>query len=93
MYQQLLTAVAGPLLKHLNDELTGADFADFVIQGYGRTAYDLVKQQGSEFVLAQIARHPQLGQIAAQLPERFKIFVEEFCQRDEIRKAEADEEE
>lgn len=92
MYQNLLTAVAGPLLNHLNNELTGADFADFIIQGYGRTVYDLVRQRGAEFVLGEIAKHPQLGQYASQLPERFQRFVEEFVNRDEIRAREDAEE-
>lgn len=92
MYQQLLNAVAQPLLNHLDQQLTGADFADFIIQGYGRTIYDMVRQQGIEFVLAEIGKHPQLSRIAAQIPDRFAKFVEEFVRRDEIRSAEEAEE-
>lgn len=92
MYQNLLNMVAQPMLNHLDQQLTGADFADFIIQGYGRTIYDMVRQAGTETVLTEIGKHPHLGRIAAQIPDRFAAFVEQFINRDKIRAAEDTEE-
>lgn len=84
MIQQMLNQLAGPITTYLHDGHTGADFADWLISGHGRIVYQMVVQN-RERLIAEIAKHPELSRLAAQIPDKFWTFVEEFLNRDEIR--------
>lgn len=90
MIQQMLNQLAGPITTYLHDGHTGADFADWLISGHGRIVYQMVVQN-RERLIAEIAKHPELSRLAAQIPDKFGTFVEEFLNRDEIRAKEEQE--
>jgi hypothetical protein len=88
-YHSFLAAIEKPLMSHLEDESrTGADFADWLIDGYGRTAYDGIAEAGKKSLTGVIQTYPPIWNKVAAIPQKFDVFLEEFFSRDALREEE-----
>lgn len=80
-----MNAIAPTLLTHLeNNDRTGVDFAQHIIDGYTRKAYDQIRQVGPQTILQAFQWHPQLAEQLKLAPERVAQFVDDFFNYDAI---------
>lgn len=86
--------IEGSIKKHLNEweqrDYPGADFADWLIDSQldGRNAYDQLKAAGPDILTAQLQTYPPINEIITGMPDKFRTFVQQFLDRDAIRKQE-----
>ncbi len=74
-------AIRIPLERHLDDNATGHDFADWLIASFGANIYEQVKQQGAAQIFGAIQRYaPELFTKMQQIPQRSELFVQEFLE-------------
>lgn len=79
--RMFLNAVKAPILHHLNSDLSGHDFAEWLIGGYGSMVYEQVRSLGPQQIRAAIAElTPDLEANLRTIPEKAESFLEEFCQ-------------
>ena len=98
MLKSAIQVVAQPMLNTINKGETGTDFALWVIDGYGRQAYDAITSVGAEPLLEVIKTMPEVWNVILQTgnEQKFTKMLSEFCDRDGVDKAlagEDDEEE
>jgi hypothetical protein len=84
-YLAMLKQIERPLINHLNDpSKSGADFAAALMDFHGRIAYDATRELGKDTLMSVLRAYPPIAQLAAQIPERFEQFVDDFLNADEI---------
>lgn len=93
-YHNLLNMLRPSLLKAFNDGLSGADYAETLIeltdaglfgQGYtGRQIYDAILEAGEMSVGTVIKTFPPIWDVVKQTPQKWERFLHEFFTADEI---------
>lgn len=89
MLKSAIQVVAQPMLNTINKGETGTDFALWVIDGYGRQAYDAIASIGVNSLLEVIKTIPEIWNVILQTgnDQKFTKMLTEFCDRDEVDKA------
>ncbi len=79
--QMFVRIIETPLKRHLDDGLTGHDFAGWLVDSYGDTSYQQVRAAGADNILGAISRYsPSLFAEMQRIPERSQQFIAEFLQ-------------
>ena len=91
-YHWIVGALQESIISHLNDESKdGCDFANWLVDGYGRTQYITIKNMGEEALMGAIKTYSSLWQRISGMEPEVRKFIHEFVTRDEIVAAEANE--
>jgi hypothetical protein len=94
VYLAMLRQIERPLINHLNDnDKTGADFAAALMDFHGRIAYDSIREQGKDTLMALLNSYPPIANVIQQIPERTSQFMDDFLNADAILAAEDAEDE
>ncbi len=80
----MLQTLAPFMINHLDLEKSGYEFAEFVIAGWKRPSYDMIKQVGMPTIMGAFQFHPEMAAYQKRAPERVAKFVEEFFTLDEM---------
>ncbi len=76
---QLLSSIAVPLAMHLSDDqMTGTDFAEWFMGGFGDATHAQIAAFGENVVAALYSYPPTLQAIQGFPPEQVQAFVAEF---------------
>lgn len=81
MYMEFLNTIAEPLLNHVtNPDMTGADFADWLVrsQSNGQLIYMSLREQGKDAIVQLLQQHEPLWNQLRQIPQSFDRFLDEF---------------
>jgi hypothetical protein len=88
MYAEFLQKLEVPLIRHLNEGLSGADFASAMTAWYGDLAYQQIRALGTDSIVALLNSHPPIAKVIAQIPDKFAAFLDQFMRAEEIWAAE-----
>lgn len=80
----MLQTLAPFMINHLDLEKSGYEFAEFVIAGWKRPAYDMIKQVGKDTIKGAFQFHAEMAAYQKRAPERVDKFVEEFFTLDDM---------
>lgn len=77
---QFLKKIEQPLLNHLKQGASGADFADWLIMSeeQGQLIYDSIVEAGKASLIQLLQLHHPIWTVAASIPQRFDQFLDEF---------------
>jgi len=75
-----LRKIEQPLLNHLKQGASGADFADWLIMSeeQGQLIYDSIVEAGKASLIQLLQLHPPVWNVATSIPQRFDAFLDEF---------------
>jgi hypothetical protein len=75
-----LRKIEQPLLNHLKQGASGADFADWLIMSeeQGQLIYDSIVEAGKASLIQLLQLHPPVWHVATSIPQRFDAFLDEF---------------
>jgi len=76
---QILSVIQLPLRNQLRDGLSGADFADWFIGGFGEQVYNTLIGFAEPVIVSAIYASPVAQQITDIPREQVEKFVHEFC--------------
>jgi hypothetical protein len=77
-----------PLMNHINRNLGGAAFAQWVIDTYDDATYQQMKMQGSEMLVEGLKMYPPIWEELEPKVSLLPQFVDEFMRMEEIVQAE-----
>ncbi len=80
----MLQTLAPFMINHLDLEKSGYEFAEFVIAGWKRPSYDMIKQVGMPTIMGAFQFHAEMAAYQKRAPERVAKFVTEFFALDEM---------
>lgn len=95
-YVAFLRAITKPFLNHFDldtDDLKGALFAEWMVEGYGKSTYDNIKAAGPQTLIMALRTFEPIGKEIRGKDQLLNKFVDEFMNYEKIRaEEEADEE-
>jgi len=93
-FHGFLAPMSPAIVSHLNDvNKDGYDFAEWLISGYSRIAYDQIKAVGPEVLMGAIKSYGPLWQQIGGIEAKVQEFVNEFMTYDEFMAKQEDDEE
>lgn len=97
-YVAFLRAITKPFLNHFDmdadaDAFKGALFAEWLIDGYGRSTYDNIKAAGKDALIMALSSFEPIAKEIRGKEVLVKKFVDEFMSMEEIKRKEEEEEE
>lgn len=86
---QQVQALTGPLVKALNEDKTGDEFAEILIEYAGRNTYDQLSALGKNGILMLLQVYArEVYALVMSMPARFDGFLDEFLDYDALNEQE-----
>lgn len=83
-YVAMVAQLEGPLARHLNEGLSGDDFANGIVQLFGLGAYRKLWALGKEMWHMLLTSRPLIAPLIQANPQQFEVFLDEFIRAEEI---------
>ena len=80
---RFLAMIEKPLLNHFHEGLGGGDFAEWMIDGFRRSTYRQIRDQGAETMKAILLSYPPLAHELAGKDIQLDQFIKEFVEYDD----------
>ena len=74
-----LRMIENPFLNHFHDGLGGVAFANWLIDGYKRSTYDQIREQGPQIMKMILLQYPPIANSVKDKEKLLDKFIEEFC--------------
>lgn len=84
-FAPFLSSMAPAIIAHLSDkDKDGVDFAQWLIDGYGRLTYEQIQAVGPDMLLGAMQSYAPLWQQIGGIEVRVKEFISDFMNYDEL---------
>ena len=77
-YHSFLAQLERPLRLSLENNETGDEFAEKLVEFHGQMAYDLLHNLGKDQLVQILATYPPIWQVVTAIPQKFQQFLDEF---------------
>lgn len=77
-YHQFLAQLEKPLRLSLENNESGEEFAEKLVEFHGQMAYDLLHNLGKDQLIQILATYPPIWQVVTAIPHKFQQFLDEF---------------
>lgn len=83
-YAAMVSQLEGPLARHLNEGLTGDDFANGIVQLFGLGAYRQARALGPDIWRQLLTMRPLIAPLIESNPRQFDEFLDQFMRAEQI---------
>lgn len=77
-YHAFLAQLEKPLRLSLENNETGEEFAEKLVEFHGQMAYDLLHNLGKDQLIQILSTYPPIWQVVTAIPQKFNQFLDEF---------------
>lgn len=77
-YHTFLAQLENPLRLSLENNETGDEFAEKLVEFHGQMAYDLLHNLGKDQLINILSTYPPIWQVVTAIPQKFQQFLDEF---------------
>ena len=77
-YHAFLATLKEPLIQSLNQNESGYDFAEKLVEWQGSLAYDYLREMGPDKLVAVLSTYSPIWEYVSRVPLKFQQFLDEF---------------